>query len=394
MSGTLKPADLVHGDAHVGGRDRMEVAPPISVSTTFFAPVDPNVPFFDIDPKDPARHLYSRYTQDVSTRVEQVLSKITDGYALTYSSGLSACYAAVVHYKPKRIAVRGGYWGSHMTFAVYQKTREVELIDLDDEYQPGDLCWLETPVNPTGESRDIKYYADKIHRVGGRLVVDSTFAPPPLQYPFKFDADCVLHSASKYMGGHSDLLAGVLVVKTEQDWLTLLNDRTWMGMVMGSLEAWLLLRSLRTLHLRIPRQSETATALARWLQTVVKETSSGKAYDGVPAGVLTQVYHSSFQQPDERGFDPKTQMEGGFNATFSIILSDIEYAKHLPGQTEYFLDATSLGGVESLIEYKARADPKENPCLVRLSVGVEDVEELKQDLRQALQRVHKIKSEL
>ncbi|KAG7097068.1 hypothetical protein E1B28_004455 [Marasmius oreades] len=394
MSRRLKPTDLIHGDAHVGGQDRVEVAPSISVSTTFRAPLDPDALMVDSDVRNPSRHIYSRYTQDVSTRAEHILSKINDGHALTYSSGLSACYAAVVHYKPKRIAVRGGYFGSHQSFAIYQKTREVELIDLDDEYQPGDLCWLETPINPTGESRDIKYYADKIHRVGGKLVVDSTFAPPPLQYPFKFGADCVLHSATKYFGGHSDLLAGVLIVKTDEEWSTLMHDRTYMGMVMGSLEAWLLLRSLRTLHLRVPRQSETATALVQWLQSVVKETSSGKAYDGVPAGVISQVHHSSLQQPDARGFHPKTQMEGGYGATFAIILSDIVYAKRLPGQTKYFVPATSLGGVESLIEYRARADPQENPLLVRVSVGVEDLEELKEDLRQALQKVAEIKAKL
>ncbi|KAF9264516.1 cystathionine gamma-synthase [Marasmius fiardii PR-910] len=388
MSSKLKPTDLIHGDAHIARRgERAEVAPSISVSTTFRTPADPDMDSFDYM-RDPPRHVYSRYTQDVSTRAEHVLSKINDGYALTYSSGLSACFAAVAYYKPKRIAVRRGYWGCHETFAVYRQIRDCEIIDLDDEYQPGDLCWLETPVNPTGESRDIKYYADKIHKVGGKLVIDSTFAPPPLQYPFKFDADCILHSATKYLGGHSDLLAGVLVVKTEGEWETLMKNRTYMGMVMGSLEAWLLLRSLRTLHLRVPRQSKTATVIAGWLRNVIEETKSGQAYDGVPPSVLSKVYHSSLQQPDERGFDPKNQMEGGYNATFSIVLSDIYYAKHLPTQTMYFVPATSLGGVESLIEYRARVDPTEDPLLVRLSVGVEDPEELKEDLRQALQKVY------
>ncbi|KAL0070853.1 hypothetical protein AAF712_002074, partial [Marasmius tenuissimus] len=241
---------------------------------------------------------------------------------------------------------------------------------------------------------DIKYYADKIHKVGGKLVVDSTFAPPPLQYPFKFGADCILHSATKYLGGHSDLLAGVLVVKTEEEWSSLMHDRTYMGMVMGSLEGWLLLRSLRTLHLRIPKQSETATALVEWLHTVAKETSSGKDFDGVPAGVLSKVYHTSLQEPDARGFDPRTQMEGGFNATFSIDLSSVFYAKHLPGQTKIFVPATSLGGVESLIEYRARADPNESPVLVRISIGVEDLEELKDDLRRAFQKLTQIKAKL
>ncbi|KAK1236735.1 hypothetical protein PQX77_000091 [Marasmius sp. AFHP31] len=395
MSTKLKPADLIHGDLHLKSvKDRAEVAPSISVSTTFRADPNPDAVLSDIDIRDPARHVYSRYTQDVSTRAEHILSKINGGYALTFSSGLSACYAALVHFKPKRIAVRGGYFGCHQSFEIYGKSRDIELVDIDDDYQLGDLCWIETPVNPTGESRDIKYYADKIHKVGGKLVVDSTFAPPPLQYPFKFGADCILHSATKYLGGHSDLLAGVLVVKTEEEWSSLMHDRTYMGMVMGSLEGWLLLRSLRTLHLRIPRQSETATALVEWLHTVAKETSSGKEFDGVPVGVLSRVYHTSLQEPDARGFDPRTQMEGGFNATFSIDLSSVFYAKHLPGQTKIFVPATSLGGVESLIEYRARADPNESPVLVRISIGIEDLEELKDDLRQAFQKLAQIKTKL
>ncbi|KAL0582043.1 hypothetical protein V5O48_000101 [Marasmius crinis-equi] len=174
----------------------------------------------------------------------------------------------------------------------------------------------------------------------------------------------------------------------------LMNDRTYMGMVMGSLESWLLLRSLRTLHLRVPRQSETATALAKWLQTIVEETSAGKTFDSVPPGVVSQVYHTSLQEPDARGFDPKSQMEGGYNATFAILLSDVTHAKHLPGQAKLFISATSLGGIESLIEYRARADPTADPRLVRLSIGVEDIEELKDDLRQAFQKVAQINAKL
>ncbi|EEB96462.1 hypothetical protein MPER_04401 [Moniliophthora perniciosa FA553] len=223
------------------------------MATTFRADPDPDALLTDIDSRNPKRHVYSRYTQDISTRAEHILSKINDGYALTYASGLAACYAAMLHYKPKRVAIRDGYWGTHMTLQAYQKSKDVELpvIDLDDEFQPGDICWLETPVNPTGESRDIRYYAEKIHKVGGKLIVDSTLAPPPLQYPFRFGADCIVHSGTKYFGGHSDLLCGILVMQSEKEWSTLMTDRTYMGTMMGSLEAWLLLRSLRTLHLRV-----------------------------------------------------------------------------------------------------------------------------------------------
>ncbi|KAL0579013.1 hypothetical protein V5O48_003008 [Marasmius crinis-equi] len=380
MSSTLRPADLLHGDEHVGNgpQDRADVAPPISVASTFRSDPDPEaIEFADGDMRNPKRHVYSRYTQDVRGRTEHILSKIN----------------ALTHYAPKRIAVRDGYFGCHESFEIYKRGRDVEIVDLDVDYQEGDLCWLETPVNPTGESRDLKYYAEKVHKVGGKLVVDSTLGPPPLQYPFKFGADCILHSATKYFGGHSDLLAGVLIVKTEEEWSELMHDRTYLGMVTGSLESWLLLRSLRTLHLRIPRQSENATALAKWLQTIVEETASGKPYDGVPPGIIKQVYHSSLQQTDARGFHPKTQMEGGYNALFAITLTNVKKAKHLPAKTQLFVSATSLGGVESLIEYRNRADAREDPLLVRISVGVEDIEELKDDLRQALQKVAELKAQ-
>ncbi|KAJ3723079.1 Cys/Met metabolism PLP-dependent enzyme-domain-containing protein [Lentinula raphanica] len=385
MTANIRAIDLLHGDSDVHG-EHIEVAPSISVSTTFRGTLD-ELALDEIDLKNPGRHVYSRYTQDISTRVEHILGKLLDGHALTYASGLAACFAALVFYKPKRIAIRGGYWGCHNTIKIYNKCRDVpvDVIDLDDEFKPGDLCWLETPVNPTGESRDIRYYADKIHQVGGKLVVDATFAPPPLQYPFKLGADCILHSATKYIAGHSDLLSGVLVVKTEDEWKELFGNRTYSGTVMGSLEAWLLLRSLRTFHLRIVRQSSTATALVQWLHSVASTPKDG-SFDGVPGGVLTKVFHSSLQEVDSRGFHPSQQMPGGWSATFSILLATKEYAKVLPYLTKYFVPATSLGGVESLIEYRARADPDEDPTLIRLSIGVEDFEDLKADLGQALRQ--------
>ncbi|KAF7983441.1 hypothetical protein HWV62_21704 [Athelia sp. TMB] len=258
----------------------------------------------------------------------------------------------------------------------------VKVIALDDDYPTGDgnrvLCWLETPLNPTGESRDIQYYADKVHKVGGKILVDATFAPPPLQYPFKWGADVIMHSGSKYFGGHSDLLCGVLVVKTLPEWTVLWNDRTFTGSMLGSMESWLLLRSLRTLHLRVPRQSESATIIAQWL---------AKGGDGIPEGTISRVWHSSIQEKDPRGWLPTKQMEGGWNATFSIQLETAEQATFLPHSLKYFVPATSLGGVESLIEQRLVSDPGADPRVVRLSIGVENVEDLKDDLRRGLQVV-------
>ncbi|KAI0731719.1 cystathionine gamma-synthase [Fomitopsis betulina] len=389
----LSGTQLVHGDDElVHGK---EVAASISVTTTFRAPrPESNMPIdlegFDV--RNPERHIYSRYTQDVSTRAERVLSKINGGFALTYASGLAASYAALVYFHPKRIAISGGYFGCHATIEVYKRSRgsDIAVISIDDIYQPGDLCWLETPLNPTGEARDIKFYADKAHASGATILVDSTFAPPPLQYPFKWGADMVMHSGTKYFGGHSDLLCGVLIVPTEAEWRTLWNQRTFLGNMMGSLESWLLLRSLRSLHLRVPRQSENATALASWLN----QAAGGKPLDGIPAGVVEKVWHSSLQGKDSRGFDPSVQMEGGWNATFSILLRSPDFARQLPHSLEYFVPATSLGGVESLIEQRVTLDASADPRLVRISCGVEDIEDLKNDLRKAFQAIAKPKPKL
>ncbi|THH02452.1 hypothetical protein EW026_g449 [Hermanssonia centrifuga] len=282
--------DLIHADDHV--HRGLEVAPSISVTTTFRNPEPWNekIGLDDLDAWNPSRHVYSRYTQGSTTRVEKVLSKINGGYAVTYASGLAASYAALVHLRPKRIAITGGYHGCHMTIDVYKRSRtaDIEIIGIDDEYKPGDLCWLETPLNPTGEARDIKYYADKIHAVGGKLIVDSTFAPPPLQYPFKWGADVILHSGTKYFGGHSDLLCGVLVVKTLDEW------------------------------------------------------KEGKAFDGIPAGVVDIVWHASLQGKDARRWEPSAQMEGGWNPTFAILLKSKEQATLLPHATKYFIRMPAL----------------------------------------------------
>ncbi|KAL1724100.1 Cys/Met metabolism PLP-dependent enzyme-domain-containing protein [Schizophyllum commune] len=382
----LSGTDLIHGDGALGHTP--EVAPSISMSTTFRATLaGPDVIYdpYEEDSRTPPHDVYSRYSQPVRTRAEHILSKINNGFALTYASGLASFYSALVHIRPKRVAVQGSYHGCHVALSVYNRGRdtEVQVIDLDDEYQPGDMCWLETPLNPTGEARDIQYYADKIHAVGGVLLVDATFGPPPLQYPFKFGADIIMHSGTKYFGGHSDLLCGMLVVKTQEEWEQLWTDRTYMGNTLGSMEAWLLLRSLRTLHLRVPRQSESATVLAGWLNQVA-QTPEGQSFDGVPGGMIKKVWHSSLQGVDCRGFDPKKQMEGGWNATFAMEMSHAEYGRLLPHTLQYFVPATSLGGVESLIEQRIQSDPASPPGLVRLSVGVEDVEDLKQDLKDAL----------
>ncbi|KAI5123419.1 hypothetical protein M0805_006124 [Coniferiporia weirii] len=384
---TLKGIELIHGDTSRSP----EVAPSISVTTTFRAPKE-TINLSEWDPTKPALNVYSRYSQDVSTRAEEILSKINNGHALTYASGLAASYAALVHYQPKCIAISEGYHGCHATIAVYRKDRSVKVIGIDDDFEEGTLCWLETPLNPTGESRNIEFYADKVHAAKGVLVVDSTFAPPPLQYPFKWGADCVMHSGTKYFGGHSDLLCGILVVKTVDEWKKLWGDRTFLGNMMGSLESWLLLRSLRTLHLRVARQSQTATAFAQWLDRLA-QIPVGQEWDGVQGGLVKQVHHSSLQARTADWAIDK-QMEGGWNATFSFLLTKKEHASLMPHIVKYLVPATSLGGVESLIEQRVTADPATDPRLIRISIGVEDLEDLKADFRRAFNLLVQEKAKL
>ncbi|KAG8824725.1 hypothetical protein FRB91_005087 [Serendipita sp. 411] len=384
---------LIHGD-HEYVDDH--IGPAISVSSTYRYPEVGPGPWksvgADWDTFKPQRHYYSRYTVSTSTRVEKILGELHGGHALLYSSGLSAGFGALLHVKPKRVVLQGGYFGFHNTIQLYRSINpSVEIVDFGVELKQGDLVWLETPLNPTGEVRDISYYAKKAHAVGAKVGVDATFAPPPLQNPFKWGADIVMHSATKYFGGHSDLLAGVLVVKTEEEWRHIWHARTYLGNPPGSLESWLLLRSLRTFGLRIATQSKNATELATWLNQIAK-TPKGKTFDGAPGGVIERVWHGSLQ--DKTKFDPAKQHEGGYAPTFGVLTVDPYQAQRIPEKLKLFTHATSLGGVESLIEQRKHSSENEDPRLLRISVGIEDIEDLKTDFRQALNAVLKEKAKL
>ncbi|RKP04410.1 pyridoxal phosphate-dependent transferase, partial [Thamnocephalis sphaerospora] len=284
---------------------------------------------------------------------------------------------------PKRIAIREAYFGSHKVIELVKRIRDVQVIDIDDELSEGDLIWLETPVNPTGEAADIKHYAERAHQAGGWLVVDATFAPPPLQYPFDHGADMVMHSATKYFGGHSDLLGGLLLTNEQSSADKLYKDRGVLGNMMGSLESWLLLRSLRTLEVRVLRQSATATALATWLNGA----SGGQAHDGIPAGIVHSLRHTTVQTAGGKNEWVQKQMPGGHCAVFAILLETKEQARILPHHLQLAHNATSLGGVESLIEWRYGTDGISDPRLIRVSVGLEALDDLKRDWRQALAQV-------
>lgn len=379
----------VHADANVDSHSA--VAPALHTSTTYRFADDPDelVPFKDLDPERAlGSHAYARYTSPNMVRFEAVLTSILGGPALTYSSGLAAFHAILVLLNPRRIAIGEGYHGCHGIIKMVSRMTGLETLPLDCDasaLQPGDIIHIETPLNPTGEAINLQHYADKAHKAGAFLTVDATFGPPPLQNPFDFGADIVLHSGTKYFGGHSDMLCGILAVNPKHDFLLKLHsDRVYLGSVAGNMESWLGMRSLRTLELRVTRQSATATALVTWLHDQLQDSSSTVHL------VVEQVHHASLQaEATEEDSWLRKQMPNGYGPVFSITLNDANLAKRLPSKLRLFQHATSLGGVESLIEWRAMTNTSIDQRLVRLSIGVEALEDLTWDLQQGLEALGK-----
>ncbi|KAK9329190.1 Cys/Met metabolism PLP-dependent enzyme-domain-containing protein [Lipomyces starkeyi] len=355
-----------------------DVAPPLHVSTTYHYNSDPSklksAKEHDIRVRDEqSSFIYSRFGNPVVERVEAVLSAILNGHAVVYSSGLAAYTAALAYYNPRRLSMTDGYQGCHGVARIFNRFSGLEQVPLyDDSVSTGDLVHLETPINPTGLSVDLAKAVEFAHCRGAKVIVDATFAPPPLQDPFEFGVDMVMHSATKYLGGHSDLLAGVLVTKDPQVRLALLQDRGLLGGAPGNFESWLLLRSLRTFKLRVETQAKNAGKIVAWLDSAIKNNE-------IPA--LTKVYHSSLQTDE---FVRKQLKTGLYSPAFSIEVESVEVAKSIPSRLKLFHHATSLGGVESLIEWRAMSDTSVPETLLRLSIGVEDADDLIADLKAAL----------
>ena len=406
------PPPAYHPSTHgVHADDRIniltDVAPPIHTATTFRYPHDPSqlqpVPTEGefVDLQTPL--IYSRLASASTNRLETILAPLMypdakeeelDGqsglanHVVSYTSGLSAFHALLVNLVPKVIAISGGYHGCHGVIDLHKKMHGVKTVDLhaDDAtwdaagLGKGDLVHLETPLNPTGEAFSIAKYAERAHARGAYLSVDATFAPPGLQDPFRWGADVVMHSGTKYIGGHSDMLCGILAVKKGEEGLkrakTLRAERIFLGAVLGSLEGWLGVRSLRTLDLRVQRQSSSADKLVRWLQ----ESLDGPEWrqDEVVKRVVSKISHASLQTADYDWL--KQQMPNGFGPVFSIYMKTPQLARTLPSKLRLFHHATSLGGVESLIEWRRMSDAEVDERLLRVSVGVESWEDLKGDL--------------
>jgi cystathionine gamma-synthase len=285
------------------------------------------------------------------------------------------------------VAPRVMYWGLRSWLAS-EATRwglKVDFVETDElaaleaAVRPGAtrLVWIETPANPLWTITDIAGAAEVAHRAGARLAVDSTAASPVHTRPLALGADIVMHAATKVLNGHSDVLAGALVAAREDAfWARVVNIRQSQGAILGPFEAYLLMRGMRTLHLRAAAQAASAQALAEWLSA--HPNVARVLYPGLP------------QHP---GHDVAArQMEGGFGFMLSIQVTGGERAAiATAARVSLWKRATSLGGVESLIEHRASVEGPSTPCppdLLRLSTGIEDAEDLFRDLDEALRGAH------
>jgi len=371
----MKPETLVAQALHEIDRATGGIVPAIQLSTTY-ARDDRYEPI--------AGRIYTRDDNPIYATVERVLAAIEGGTgALVFASGMAAATAAIRasiapgdHVLAPRVsyfAVRnwvqrfGAKWGVAVDTV---DTTDVDAVRA--AIRPGQtkLVWFETPANPTWDVTDIAAVAEVAHRAGARIAVDSTCATPVLTNPLALGADLVMHSATKYLAGHSDVLAGALITRADDAvWAELRTIRHDEGAVLGPMETWLLLRGMRTLWVRVAQQSRTALALAQRL---------GGMCDVLYPGLPSHPQHAVAAR----------QMRGGFGGMLSIRTGGgAARALAVVKKLRVWLPATSLGGVESLVEHRASVEGPNSPTpddLLRLSVGLEHEDDLFDDLAGAL----------
>jgi cystathionine beta-lyase/cystathionine gamma-synthase len=368
---------------HVGQEPDPEtgaVVPPIHQSSTYHLP----------DPSQPGEYRYSRVSNPTGAKLEQAVASLEGTrFALAYGSGMAAITAAM------SVLEAGGHvlctqdvYGT--TFSLLQQHLnhygiEHDFVDMAVEDLSGvenairpntRLVWIESPTNPLLKIIDIAQMADLAHRNGALLGVDNTFATPYFQNPVAFGADLVAHSCTKYLGGHSDLVAGVLAMDDADLHDRLFQTRRYTGGVLGPFDAWLLHRGIKTLVVRMEAHQRNAFRVSRFL--------AGHAR-------IRRAYFPGLE--DHPRHDLAREQMRGFGGMVTIeIDGGQEAAKRFVGDLQIFTSAVSLGGVESLAEipyfltHQSMQDTNAaiDPGTVRLSVGLEHIEDLIADLDQAL----------
>ncbi|MEZ4520894.1 MAG: PLP-dependent aspartate aminotransferase family protein [Thermomicrobiales bacterium] len=375
---------LIHGWLEPD-RSTGAIVPPIHPSSTFLRrQIDDDAPYRYARGANPTRHA-----------VEEILAGLEHGVAASaFSSGMAAVSAVLQLLSSGDHAIVGYdcYLSTYNFFAndLPRYGIESDLVDLTDieaveaaVKSNTRMIWIETPTNPLLDIVDLSAIAEIARGIGAVTVVDNTFASPYCQNPIDFGIDLVVHSTTKYLGGHSDLLGGA-VVSNSRDLAERITDRQYyLGAVPSPFDCWLLMRGIRTLGVRMRQHMENAQAISEWLQTHPR---------------VTRVLYPGL--PDHPGHDLATrQMTGGFSGMVSFEVSGgSAAARQVSEKTSVFKLATSLGGVESLIfpptawletdqELMSQIPGSpwaQNPGLIRLSVGIESTRDLIEDLEQAL----------
>jgi len=317
----------------------------------------------------PGPFYYQRVAHPVGSEAERMIGELEGGPALLFSSGAGATTAlvlALLEPGAKVAVADGGYWGTLELLRGGLGRWGIEVVTFDQTGQPppADLVWLEPCSNPLLSFPDLDPAIASAHERGARVVVDNTVLSPLLLRPLEHGADFVLHSATKILAGHHDALLGVVSCANEDDHARLSAFRALSGIVAAPDPAWLLLRGLKTLAVRVERQSISALELGRRLADHPRVERV--RYPGLNDSVASRYV---------RAFGP----------LLSFDVADAESALRVERSVRLIENATSLGGVASTLEVRARWEGARVPAgLLRLSVGLEDVEDLWTDLTQAL----------
>ena len=333
---------------------------------------------------------YSRSANPTRTALEECLAALEGGSrAFAFASGLAAedtLIRTIAKPGAHLVLPHDAYGGSFRLFArAYQPwglvTGPVDLTDLaavEASIRPGETVavWVETPTNPLMAVADIAAIAEIAHALGALVIVDNTFASPYLQQPLELGADVVMHSTTKYCGGHSDVVGGALVVADPTLAEKVQFHQNALGAVAGPFDAWLVLRGLKTLAVRMERHSDNAEKVAGYLAE----------HPGV-----SEVYYPGLESHAQHDVAKRQMRRFGGMVSFRVRAGE-QAAVDACGRTKVFTLAESLGGVESLIEHPGRMTHASvagtalevPPDLIRLSVGLEDVEDLIADLDHAL----------
>jgi cystathionine gamma-synthase len=374
---TLSPQTLAAQALGWTDETTKAVIPPIHLATTYIR---------DPDNQYRSGRVYARADNPSYDQPEALLAQLEGGAAaLTFASGMAAATTVFLALKPGDhvLAPKVMYWALRkwLTTTARDWGLEVELVDMPElaavraALRPGKtkLLWIETPANPTWVVTDIAATATLAHEAGALLAVDSTVATPMLTRPLALGADLVMHSATKYLNGHSDVVAGALVTaRQDAFWQRIAGLRASHGGILGPVEAWLLLRGMRTLPLRVAQACRSADAIATHFAHHPRVRAV--LYPGLPGAQGHEI--------------AKRQMQGGFGGMLSLCVAGGETAAiATAARVKLWKRATSLGGVESLIEHRASVEGPDSPAppdLLRLSVGIEAAEDLIDDLEAAL----------